>query len=637
MLNGGTSYDQGERLNIILSGIKTAAQNIVNRLLNLETNVDVLNNNIYEVTYREIIDPTGTTTGSITFPTGATLDTDDYPGNAILSTLTPTGEVAGETPIFNNTPVTATLATNGNWVTNSFTTDPVAIIFRLKIKAIDYQNLDQGKIIEFNSAGELKDGSVTFPKLATDVITELNSKINSSKFEVIVNTLADLPTPDVNGAINLENNKTYRFRGLVNLGTNYIVPGNSNTLIGFDKSDDGFLYSGTGAAIRVINKTLSVERLIIVANGIGSKIFDINNTNIYSVQIGNCIFGGGNNGEMGIISGGSIVTFNLNLLSGSLIGRFVFTGNILDLAIDSNYFLNINSQHQIELSLLDSQSIKIANNIFRTAIGNTAVHVETTTIQNEGGGQVHDNGFSGAGERIVGIDADTTEWVLLNNTGELDTLLGYNPNSLYVLKDEFLVGSTESGEVGELGWSFTSGSIQIGTFSSEGRPGVIRRRANNVGTVTSFYTTRANNEPNFAYSNFVSCIHIIKPRLAVSTLTIRIGASQHWGTSNSPHAIYFEKLDTDTTWWCVCRNDTLQTRIDTGITVVEGDWYKLEMVKRENQVDFKINRTLVASIDTNIPDNSDLMQFGNHLIAAVTGNHEIEIDYFSAILRTINR
>jgi hypothetical protein len=148
-----TSYEQGERLVMLLSDVKAASQAIVTKLQQLENDVNTLKDNIYEVTYREIIDPTGTTTGSITFPPNSTLDTEDYPGNAILSTLTPTGEIAGETPLFSGSPVTATLATNGDWTTNSFTNDPVAIIFRLKIRAFDYLNLDQNKIIDFASGG----------------------------------------------------------------------------------------------------------------------------------------------------------------------------------------------------------------------------------------------------------------------------------------------------------------------------------------------------------------------------------------------------------------------------------------------------------------------------------------------------
>lgn len=146
------SYEQGDRLLQLLSGVKTSSDNIVQKLEDLEANIDVLNNNIYEVTYREIINPTSTTTGNIAFPIKSTLDTDDYPGNAILSTVTGTGEITGETPIFNGNFVTATLATNGNWVTSSLTDSSVAIIFRLKIKSIDYPNLDQSKIIDFSAS-----------------------------------------------------------------------------------------------------------------------------------------------------------------------------------------------------------------------------------------------------------------------------------------------------------------------------------------------------------------------------------------------------------------------------------------------------------------------------------------------------
>lgn len=134
-------YYQIKRLGTSILSIDESSLDVSNRLTALE-------NIIYEVTYREVIDPTGTTTGSITFPAQATLDTEDYPGNAVLSTITDTNQIEGKTPVFNNEYVTATLGTNGDWATSNFTASPVALIFRLKIRANHYSSLDPSKIID---------------------------------------------------------------------------------------------------------------------------------------------------------------------------------------------------------------------------------------------------------------------------------------------------------------------------------------------------------------------------------------------------------------------------------------------------------------------------------------------------------
>lgn len=96
-----------------------------------------------------------------------------------------------------------------------------------------------------------------------------------------VTKLSDFPSP-VGGVITLEDNVTYRIKGLINIGTNYIVAGVSNTIYGNDKSDDGIICSSTSPAIQVTNKTLSINSITVVSTS--SPIFNITNSLLYSTN-----------------------------------------------------------------------------------------------------------------------------------------------------------------------------------------------------------------------------------------------------------------------------------------------------------------------------------------------------------------
>lgn len=114
----------------------------------IDTRVTQLESKIYEVTYREIIDISATTTGTVSFPTGASLDQTEFPGNAVLSTRTGT-QIDYQTPTDGAATVTVNLDGAGNWTASQTYSGDVYLIFRLRIAAPDYSNLDNDKVIEF--------------------------------------------------------------------------------------------------------------------------------------------------------------------------------------------------------------------------------------------------------------------------------------------------------------------------------------------------------------------------------------------------------------------------------------------------------------------------------------------------------
>jgi len=127
----------------------------------LTADVSLLKNNEYKITYYEIVSGTS---GSITIPTGATINENEFgqSGNSVLSEVDSNNKPTYQSPkdVFGN-PITANLLTDGSWVLSGTpTSTDVAIIFSLKIKAIDYQNLDYDFIIE---TVELNDWTLGYP------------------------------------------------------------------------------------------------------------------------------------------------------------------------------------------------------------------------------------------------------------------------------------------------------------------------------------------------------------------------------------------------------------------------------------------------------------------------------------------
>lgn len=116
----------------------------------LPTRVTNLENNVYKITYYEIISGAS---GSLTLPTGATINSGEFglSGNCILSKIDGSNKPTFESPkTSGGTIVTASLnETTGAWVASGIYTDiNVALIYSVKIKAVNYSNLDYDFIIE---------------------------------------------------------------------------------------------------------------------------------------------------------------------------------------------------------------------------------------------------------------------------------------------------------------------------------------------------------------------------------------------------------------------------------------------------------------------------------------------------------
>jgi hypothetical protein len=116
----------------------------------IENRLNILENNEYKVTYFTEIN---STTGTITIPTAATILLDQYEGgiDAFVSTLS-SGKVTGyfpETSSQIKVDVSSFDALGNYSLTDTPSSFPVGLIYVIKIKSLDLNNLDLNNIIDY--------------------------------------------------------------------------------------------------------------------------------------------------------------------------------------------------------------------------------------------------------------------------------------------------------------------------------------------------------------------------------------------------------------------------------------------------------------------------------------------------------
>ena len=232
-----------------------------------------------------------------------------------------------------------------------------------------------------------------------------NLKVPKNK---TITKLSDLPAP-IGGIITLKDNVAYRIKGLINIGTNYIIVGISNTLYGEDKSEDGIICSSASPAIQATNKTLSINNITLVSTV--SPIFSVSNSLTFSVQIRECILSGF---SLGTINGSSIFVFNNNIVGN--LGDLELTGTFLKIGIATNYWINAtNYTNLVYFNTITADTVKAIDNDFIVNTGKVGIKVNNVTINNNGGGSIISNTFSGDGNYIDGIDTATLQWIIESN------------------------------------------------------------------------------------------------------------------------------------------------------------------------------------------------------------------------------
>lgn len=201
------------------------------------------------------------------------------------------------------------------------------------------------------------------------------------------------------------------------------------------------------------------------------------------------------------------------------------------------------------------------------------------------------------------------------------------PNTLYqykniiTLQDDFLSGTTTSGQIGFAGWATATGAYAFQS-SEANYPGILR-----VST-TAVINTTARLFPNTTTSfvlfpSSLDVLWIARLNTNDANTTLRMGA---FSTSTSPiDGQYFEKLDADINWFCV-NASAGQTRADSGVAV-DTNFHRFRSIRNQsNIIKYYIDGVEVCSITANI--TPDPMTPIVHIVNSDASEKTVDIDYF---------
>lgn len=179
-------------------------------LNSIQTDINTLKNNVYKVTYYEIISGTS---GSITPPSGATINANEFglSGNAILSKVDGSNKPTFQSPLTaGGVVVTASLnPLTGAYITSgAYTDSTVAIIYSVNITGANYHNLNNFYIVESEQKtnlvlAEFISSPLLFDPLTNTLSIQVANSIqsgflSSTDWNTFNNKADALPTATVN-------------------------------------------------------------------------------------------------------------------------------------------------------------------------------------------------------------------------------------------------------------------------------------------------------------------------------------------------------------------------------------------------------------------------------------------------------
>lgn len=169
--------------------------------------------------------------------------------------------------------------------------------------------------------------------------------------------------------------------------------------------------------------------------------------------------------------------------------------------------------------------------------------------------------------------------------------------------EEFIGGNGSTNQTGETGASVSNIALTAVTGEAN-HPGI--RNESTGATINTINTVSLGNFGSvvqFIPSDFFDVIFIVRPQTS-TVQEMRVGLTATTTLSPAANGIWFEQ-DTgssDTTWWCVTRASSVNTRTNTSITVTAGTWYTMRIRRLSaTQIEFILNGTSACTHTANIP------------------------------------
>lgn len=241
---------------------------------------------------------------------------------------------------------------------------------------------------------------------------------------------------------------------------------------------------------------------------------------------------------------------------------------------------------------------------------------------------------SNAGD-LVTFSAGTKDVVLTVPADQLYDQM--DPTAPRVGVDDFEPGS-ETGELGSLGWSFTTGTITKLDGIAD-HPGIVRFNGTTTANqVRSFHLTNAIGDQVCRFDEIDTIYAVIREAAAGQTdLTWQVGFMERMGNTAPAHGCYLEIKPADSNYFLVTRNGGTENRVDTGIAR-GSTWIKVRIRRiSATSVGYKVNNAAEVVVTSNIPDAADTMVFGMQHAQSGTGARNVDIDFYSYKLRPLNR
>lgn len=203
--------------------------------------------------------------------------------------------------------------------------------------------------------------------------------------------------------------------------------------------------------------------------------------------------------------------------------------------------------------------------------------------------------------------------------------------------DDFISQSNETGEIGLLGWLLTNGNLNA-LANEQNHPGIVRRSTTAIAnSICSLYLAGNTNSTLFRFDEFDEMTWIFRLPFAVTDTILSFGLKAAFGVLAPAHGVYLQSLPTDINWFFVCRNNNLETRVDSNIPRNIA-WVRIRMRRvSAAEVGFSINGGAEVLVTANVPDAADSMNVGMQITQTGTAVRNVDLDYFSMKLRPLVR
>jgi len=224
-------------------------------------------------------------------------------------------------------------------------------------------------------------------------------------------------------------------------------------------------------------------------------------------------------------------------------------------------------------------------------------------------------------------------------TDKYATIASLNRRLNVELVDEFILGFTETGEIGELNWSsqLSSGSIVYVLWAAN-HPGIVRAQTTLIAN--SFAIILAPGTTLVVPLNELWDISFISRFSGANTnVIISLGCSQAFTVPDSNAGIVFMFDSASNTNWqalVVDDNNVVVGQVVTSVTGSLNTWHLFRIKRLADSVEFYIDDVLEATISLGISSVTEGSQIGFGVKTTNTTQKTLDVDFFKLLL-TVNR